>query len=44
MILDDGLIILTVQCSIYDAPAENELVVALGAATGGRPSHRLGDS
>ena len=34
---------LTVQFSIYDAPAENELVVALGAATGGRPNHRIGD-
>ena len=34
---------LTVQFSIYDAPAENELVVALGAATGGRPHHRIGD-
>ena len=34
---------LTLQFSIYDAPAENELVVALGAATGGRPNHRIGD-
>ena len=34
---------LTVQFSIYDAPAENELVIALGAATGGRPHHRIGD-
>lgn len=34
---------LTVQFSIYDAPAANELVVALGAATGGRPNHRIGD-
>lgn len=34
---------LTTQFSIYDAPAENELVVALGAATGGRPHHRIGD-
>ena len=34
---------LTVQFSIYDAPACDELVVALGAATGGRPHHRIGD-
>ena len=34
---------LTVQFSIYDAPAENELVAALGAATGGRPHHRIGE-
>jgi hypothetical protein len=34
---------LTVQFSIYDAPGPDELVVALGAATGGRPHHRIGD-
>lgn len=34
---------LTSQFSIYDAPAADELVVALGAATGGRPHHRIGD-
>ena len=34
---------LTVQFSVYDAPAHDELVVALGAATGGRPHHRIGD-
>lgn len=34
---------LTIQFSIYDAPAPGELVVALGAATGGRPHHRIGD-
>lgn len=34
---------LTVQFSICDAPAADELVVALGAATGGRPHHRIGD-
>ncbi len=34
---------LTVQFSIYDAPADDELVVALGAATSGRPHHRIGD-
>ncbi|QOF75063.1 amino acid synthesis family protein (plasmid) [Aminobacter sp. SR38] len=34
---------LTTQFSIYDAPAPDELVVALAAATGGRPHHRIGD-
>ena len=34
---------LTVQFSINDAPANNELIAALGAATSGRPHHRIGD-
>ncbi|HEY3537637.1 MAG TPA: amino acid synthesis family protein [Trinickia sp.] len=34
---------LTVQFSICDAPAHDELVVALGASIGGRPHHRIGD-
>ena len=34
---------LTVQFSIYDAPDANEIVCALGAATSGRPHHRIGD-
>ena len=34
---------LTVQFSIHDAPAADEVVVALGAATSGRPHHRIGD-
>ncbi len=34
---------LTVQFSIYDAPATDEIVLALGGATGGRPHHRIGD-
>jgi len=34
---------LTVQFSTYDAPADDELVVAFGGATGGRPHHRIGD-
>ena len=34
---------LTVQFSIYDAPACGELVVAFGGSTGGRPHHRIGD-
>lgn len=34
---------LTIQTSIPDAPAADEIVVALGAAIGGRPHHRIGD-
>jgi len=34
---------LTVQFSIPDAPGHDELVIALGASTGGRPHHRIGD-
>ena len=34
---------LTIQCSIRDAPARDEIVVALGASIGGRPHHRIGD-
>ncbi|SAK74090.1 hypothetical protein AWB79_04316 [Caballeronia hypogeia] len=34
---------LTLQFSISDAPAADELVVAIGGATGGRPHHRIGD-
>lgn len=34
---------LTVQCAVYDAPGPDEIVIALGAATGGRPHHRIGD-
>jgi hypothetical protein len=34
---------LTVQFSITDAPAPDEIVVALGASIGGRPHHRIGD-
>ncbi len=33
----------TVQFSIPDAPSHDELVVALGGATAGRPHHRIGD-
>ncbi|OYX45037.1 MAG: peptide synthetase [Rhodobacterales bacterium 32-67-9] len=33
----------TVHFSIPDAPAADEVVVALGASTGGRPHHRIGD-
>jgi hypothetical protein len=34
---------LTIQFSISDAPAPDEIVVALGASIGGRPHHRIGD-
>ena len=34
---------LTVQFSIHDAPDVDEIVCALGAATSGRPHHRIGD-
>lgn len=34
---------LTLQFSISDAPADDELVIAFGGATGGRPHHRIGD-
>jgi len=34
---------LTLQYSIADAPAADEIVVALGGATTGRPHHRIGD-
>ena len=34
---------LTIQFSIYDAPDVDEIVCALGAATSGRPHHRIGD-
>lgn len=34
---------LTIQFSITDAPAQDEIVVALGASIGGRPHHRIGD-
>lgn len=34
---------LTIQLSVADAPAPDEIVVALGASVGGRPHHRIGD-
>jgi hypothetical protein len=34
---------LTIQTSIADAPAADEIVLALGASVGGRPHHRIGD-
>ena len=34
---------LTIQFSISDAPAPDELVIVLGGASDGRPHHRIGD-
>ncbi|AMY70125.1 amino acid synthesis family protein [Frigidibacter mobilis] len=34
---------LTIQTAISDAPAADEIVIALGASVGGRPHHRIGD-
>lgn len=34
---------LTINFSIPDAPRDNEVVIALGAALSGRPHHRIGD-
>lgn len=34
---------LTLQFAINDAPAPDEIIVALGASVGGRPHHRIGD-
>ncbi len=34
---------LTINFSISDAPREDEIVIALGAALSGRPHHRIGD-
>jgi hypothetical protein len=34
---------LTIQTSISDAPAPDEILIALGASIGGRPHHRIGD-
>ena len=34
---------LTIHLSIPDAPADDEIVIALGASIGGRPHHRIGD-
>jgi hypothetical protein len=34
---------LTIQFSVMDAPAPDEILVALGASIGGRPHHRIGN-
>jgi hypothetical protein len=43
--LDEGMRshYLTIECSINDAPGPDEIVVALGASTGGRLHPRIGD-
>lgn len=33
----------TIQTSVADAPAPDEIIVALGASVGGHPNHRIGD-
>ncbi|MFK8021947.1 MAG: amino acid synthesis family protein [Pseudomonadales bacterium] len=33
----------TIHTSIPDAPADDEIVIALGASVGGHPLHRIGD-
>jgi len=33
----------TIHLSVPDAPAEDEIIVALGASIGGHPHHRIGD-
>lgn len=33
----------TIHLSIPDAPADDEIIVALGASIGGHPNHRIGD-
>ena len=34
---------LTIHTAVPDAPAANEILIALGASVGGRPHHRIGD-
>ena len=33
----------TIQTSVVDAPADDEILIALGASIGGHPNHRIGD-
>lgn len=33
----------TIHMSVPDAPAEDEIIIALGASVGGHPNHRIGD-
>ncbi len=33
----------TIHVSVQDAPADDEIIVALGASIGGHPLHRIGD-
>ncbi|WP_066457210.1 amino acid synthesis family protein [Castellaniella caeni] len=34
---------LTIQTAVADAPAADEILIALGASIGGQPHHRIGD-
>jgi len=33
----------TIHLTVPDAPADDEIIVALGASVGGHPHHRIGD-
>jgi hypothetical protein len=33
----------TIHMSVPDAPADDEIIIALGASMGGHPNHRIGD-
>jgi hypothetical protein len=33
----------TIHVSVQDAPAEDEIIIALGASVGGHPNHRIGN-
>ena len=33
----------TIHVTVPDAPAEDEIIIALGASIGGHPNHRIGD-
>lgn len=33
----------TIHTSVQDAPAQDEMIIALGASIGGHPNHRIGD-
>ena len=33
----------TIHLTVPDAPAEDEIIIALGASIGGHPNHRIGD-
>ncbi len=33
----------TIHVSVQDAPADDEIIIALGASIGGHPNHRIGD-
>ena len=33
----------TIHTNVPDAPAEDEIIIALGASVGGQPLHRIGN-